>query len=62
MEQHQNFFKIGLYQKYSMISEIVFSADDYNPVIRYSVDVRSMLPSILEHIQKILTIKNPTLK
>jgi hypothetical protein len=52
---HENIFKFGLYQGNSIISERIFSADVYNPVIRYSVDIRSIIPTIISKLQKTLS-------
>ena len=55
---HENTFKFGVYQGGSAISERIFSADVFNPVIRYSVDIREMIPSIINKLQRTLSRKN----
>jgi len=57
---HQNTFKFVLSQDESTIVERVFSADVYNPVVRYSVDIRDMIPSISFKLQKALSRRNLT--
>jgi len=47
----ENNFKFGLYLRGEKIFERIFSADIYNPVVRYSVDIRDRIPSIIESIQ-----------
>lgn len=55
---HENAFKFGVYQNDSPIVERVFSADVFNPVIRYSVDIRDMIPTIIGRLQKTLSKRN----
>jgi hypothetical protein len=57
-KSHENSFKFGVYQGDSAIIERQFSADYFNPVVRYSVDVREMIPSIISRLQKILSRRN----
>jgi len=57
-KSHENTFKLGVYQGESMVVERMFSADVYNPVIRYSVDIRDMIPSIIFKLQKTLSKRN----
>lgn len=53
-KKQENNFKFGLYLRGEKIFERIFSADLYNPVVRYSVDIRSKIPSIIENIQNVL--------
>lgn len=57
-KKHENFFKFGLYLNTEPISERIFSADIYNPVVRYSVDVRDKLSEIISKLCKTLSRKN----
>ena len=57
-KSHENNFKFGVYQNGSQIVERVFSADVFNPVIRYSVDIRDMIPTIIAKLQKTLSRRN----
>ena len=59
-KSHENTFKFIIYQNDSTVVERVFSADVYNPVIRYSVDIRDMIPSIIFKLQKTLSRRNLT--
>lgn len=54
-KSHENTFKFGVYQGNSPMVERVFSADVFNPVVRYSVDIRDMIPSIISKLQKTLS-------
>jgi hypothetical protein len=52
-KEHENLFKFGLYQGDDPILERLFSADVYNPVIRYSVDIRDMLNDFMKRFDNI---------
>lgn len=56
----ENNFKFGLYQEDKLIVEKKFSADNYNPNTRYSVNIRHMIPSIVSDLQGVLSSKNLT--
>lgn len=55
-------FKFGLYQSNEPIIETLFSADVFNPVVRYSVDIRDDIFSIIVRLQKALSRRNLTHK
>lgn len=57
-KSHENTFKFGVYQGKSVVIERQFTADYFNPVVRYSVDVREMIPYIISRLQKILSRRN----
>jgi hypothetical protein len=57
-KNHTNNFKFGLYQGDSAIAETIFSADVFNPVVRYSVDIRDAIPSIISRLQRTLSRRN----
>jgi len=57
-KEHENMFKFGLYQADETIIETLFSADVFNPVIRYSVDIREDIFSIIVRLQKALSRRN----
>ena len=57
-KSHENFFKFSIYQGKNVIIERIFDADCFNPVIRYSVDIRSMIPDIIQKLQNTLSQKN----
>lgn len=52
--KQENNFKFGLYLRGEKIYERIFSADLYNPVVRYSVDIRDRIPSIIASLQSSL--------
>lgn len=60
VKKQENNFKFGLYLRGEKIFEKIFSADIYNPVVRYSVDIRERIPSIIESIQNVLQSKELT--
>lgn len=55
---HTNDFKLSLYQEDVLLSEIIFSADDFNPFTRYSIDLRELLPKHISNLQRLLSSKN----
>jgi hypothetical protein len=57
-KEHENMFKFGLYQADETIIETLFSADVFNPVVRYSVDIREDIFSIIVRLQKALSRRN----
>ena len=52
--KQENNFKFGVYLRNEKIYEKIFSADLYNPVVRYSVDIRDKIPSIISNLQNLL--------
>lgn len=61
-KKHENVFKFGIYQGGDTILEHIFSADYFNPVVRYSVDIRNTIPSLISRLQKILSRRNLSFK
>jgi hypothetical protein len=51
-------FKFVVYQGKDKIIERIFNAELFNPIIRYSVDIRSMIPSITQRLQKVMSRRN----
>jgi len=47
--------------KTEKISEKIFSADLYNPVVRYSVNIREMIPKIILSLQNVLQLRSKDL-
>ncbi len=58
MEKQDNNFRFVLSLKNDKITEELFSADLYNPVVRYSVNIREMIPTIISSLQKALSMKS----
>ncbi|MBW2998845.1 hypothetical protein KY321_04870 [Candidatus Woesearchaeota archaeon] len=57
-KKHVNYFKFVLYQGDTVINTRIFDADNFNPLTRYSVDIRNLIPSINQRLQKTLSGKN----
>jgi hypothetical protein len=60
-KKQENNFKFRLLLIEENIAEKIFSADLYNPVVRYSVNIREMIPRIIGSIQKVLQTKSKDL-
>lgn len=56
----KNDFRFVLYQGKDKIMERSFTADVFNPIIRYSVDVRDSIPSIIQTLQNVMSRRNLT--
>lgn len=56
--KQQNNFKFGLFLRGEKVAERIFSADEYNPVVRYSVNIREMIPRIISSLQTTLQTKS----
>lgn len=54
-KEHINLFKFKLIQGNVLLCEKIFSADEFNPFTRYSIDIRDILPSAITKLQKILS-------
>ena len=52
---YQNDFKFGLYHDGRALVEKSFSADQLNPFTRYSVDIRELIPEIVEELIAVLS-------
>lgn len=52
--KQENYFKFVLYLRNEKIYEKIFTADLYNPVVRYSVDIRERIPAIIASLQNSL--------
>jgi len=55
--EKNNEFKFSLYQEDLLLCEKIFDADQFNPFTRYSVNIRSILPTSIIMLQKILSKK-----
>lgn len=71
-KKQENNFKFGVYlvKEKSPIGKVIatepvietiFSADRYNPVVRYSVNIREMIPNIISTIQTVLQTESENL-
>ena len=55
-----NTFKFSLCQEDVLLGEKVLNADLFNPLTRYSIDIRNILPRIITRLQKVLSKRNYT--
>lgn len=55
---YSNDFTFLLFQENNLLAGREFSADQYNPFTRYSVDIRGILPGIITKMQKVLSRRN----
>jgi len=55
---YSNDFTFLLFQEDGLLTGREFSADQYNPFTRYSVDIRGILPGIITKMQKVLSKRN----
>jgi hypothetical protein len=53
-----NLYKFRIYTDNEVLSERVFSADEYNQVVKYQIDIRSMINNIQKRVQKVLSASN----
>ncbi len=53
-----NNFKFILYQGKEVVVEKIFDADVFNPIIRYSVDIREYIPTIIQNLQRVMSRRN----
>lgn len=60
LETKNNNFKFVIEQNGSVVTERIFSADVFNPIIRYSVDIRDIIPSITQKLQEIMSSNDLT--
>jgi hypothetical protein len=58
--ENEDFFTLQLKVKDRVICEIIFSGNDYPPNVRYDVDIRKIIPRIIDYLQHGLSMKNYT--
>lgn len=54
-KEFNNVFRFSLYQENTLMCEKIFSADQFNPFTRYSIDIREILPKAITKLQKVLS-------
>ena len=59
-KEFNNTFRFSLYQEDVLLGEKSFDADLFNPITRYSIDIRHILPKIITNLQKVLSKRNYT--
>jgi hypothetical protein len=57
-KEYCNVFRFSLHQGDVLMCEKNFNADQFNPMTRYSIDIRSILPKAITKLQKVLSKKN----
>jgi hypothetical protein len=58
--ENEDFFTLQLKVKDRVICERIFSGNDYPPNVRYDVDIRKIIPRIIDYLQHGLSMKNYT--
>ena len=58
VKSHTNNFKFVLYQGKDVVVEKIFNADVFNPIVRYSVDIREFIPAIIQNLQRVMSRRN----
>lgn len=58
MIKKENYYRFSLYLEDEVINETMFSADVFNPVVRYSVDIRKNITLFINKLQKVLSSKS----
>lgn len=53
-----NTFRFSLHQGDVLLGEKCFDADNFNPITRYSINIRHILPKIITKLQKTLSKRN----
>jgi hypothetical protein len=53
---NKNYFKFSISYRDNLISERIFDADVYNPIVRQTVNIKELVPEIRKVLQKILSI------
>lgn len=57
-KEFNNIFKFSLVQEDVLLGEKMLNADLFNPITRYSIDIRNILPKIINKLQKTLSKRN----
>jgi hypothetical protein len=58
--ENEDFFTLQLKVKDRVICERIFSGNDYPPNVRYDVDIRKIIPQIIDYLQQGLSMENYT--
>lgn len=56
----EDFFTVQIKYKGRVVAERIFSGNDYPPNVRYDVDIRKIIPKIIDYLQQGLSRKNYT--
>ena len=58
--ENEDFFTIQIKVKGRVVCQRIFSGNDYPPSVRYDVDIRKIIPKIIESVQQGLSMENYT--
>ena len=58
--EEEDFFTFQILHNKKIVVEKIFTGNDYPPQVRYDVDIRKILPKILDQVQQGLNQKNYT--
>jgi hypothetical protein len=58
--ENEDFFTIQIKVRGRVVCQRIFSGNDYPPNVRYDVDIRKIIPKIIEYLQQGLSMKNYT--
>ena len=57
---NEDYFTFQLKVKDKVVCEKIFSGNDYPPNVRYDVDIRKIIPKIIDYLQQGLSMENYT--
>jgi hypothetical protein len=60
--ENEDFFSVQIKYNGRVVIERIFSGNDYPPNVRYDVDIRKIIPKIIDYLQQGLSEKNYTKK
>lgn len=58
--ENEDFFTLQIKVRGRVVCEKIFSGNDYPPNVRYDVDIRKIIPKIIDYLQQGLSRKNYT--
>ena len=58
--EEEDFFTFQILHNKKIVVEKIFTGNDYPPQVRYDVDIRKILPKIIDQVQQGLNQKNYT--
>jgi hypothetical protein len=58
--ENEDFFTIQIKVRGRVVCERIFSGNDFPPNVRYDVDIRKIIPKIIDYLQQSLSMKNYT--
>ena len=58
--ENEDFFSLQIKVRGKVIAERIFTGNDYPTDVRYNVDIRKIIPKIIEYLQQELSMKDYT--